>query len=69
MPTQLVTCNADDTMDRAIELMTANGIRHLLVVDGGRLVHVLSVRDVITYLAKSANTGEKAAKWSTVSWL
>lgn len=52
-----VTVRASDDLDRAQELMTDKGIRHLPVLDGGELVGVLSDRDIKAALAiKGATT-------------
>jgi CBS domain-containing protein len=37
----------DWSLDRAAEAMVEGGFRHLLVVDGGELVGVLSMRDIV----------------------
>ncbi len=52
-----ISVHADDTVDRAQELMTANGIRHLPVTRDGKLAGVLSDRDIKTALGfKGAST-------------
>lgn len=40
------TIGRDQTLDRASEVMRANGIRHLPVLEGGELLGILSNRDV-----------------------
>lgn len=47
MSTGLITVNADDDVERAAELMWANNIRHLVVVEGGKAIGVISIRDLI----------------------
>ncbi len=44
------TVDADDVLDRAQELMSRFGIRHLPVTSGGKLSGVLSDRDIKTAL-------------------
>jgi acetoin utilization protein AcuB len=44
------TVDGDDNVDRAQELMTSKGIRHLPVTSDGKLVGVLSDRDIKTAL-------------------
>ncbi len=44
------TDDADDVLDRAQELMSRFGIRHLPVTSGGKLSGVLSDRDIKTAL-------------------
>ncbi len=47
MSTGLITINADDDVERAAELMWMNNIRHLVVVEGGKAIGVISIRDLI----------------------
>ncbi len=46
MHTRIVTCEPDDSIIDAFTLMNSNRIRHLPVVDDGRLVGMVSMRDV-----------------------
>jgi CBS domain-containing protein len=47
-----VTVNTDDLLTRAVELMVANNVTHLLVIDeAGRAVGVVSALDVAGVLA------------------
>ncbi len=45
----LRTVDADQTLERAARMMLEGGIRHLPVVDQGRLVGVLSERDLLAF--------------------
>ena len=47
MSSALVTCGPDDTIDVLAELMTHNRVRHIPVLDGGRLVGIVSLGDVV----------------------
>jgi CBS domain-containing protein len=47
MATWIVTCDAEDSMRRAQELMTTNHIRHLPIVKDGRVQGMLSMRDTL----------------------
>ena len=47
MSTDVVTCSAGDGVDRLMALMTERRIRHLPVVDAGRLAGVISIGDVV----------------------
>ncbi|MFQ5959134.1 MAG: CBS domain-containing protein [Alphaproteobacteria bacterium] len=47
MTSRVVTCTPDDSIEDVMKLMSANSIRHLPVVDGGRLAGVLSIVDVV----------------------
>ncbi len=46
MQTRVVTCDLDASIIDAITLMNSNRIRHLPIVDDGRLVGMVSMRDV-----------------------
>ena len=41
------TIEPDDSLDQAAVLMIHGGFRHLPVVDGGRAVGILSIRDLV----------------------
>jgi len=43
------TCDADDTIEDAMHRMTAQRQRHFLVLDGGKLVGVLSLGDLVKH--------------------
>jgi CBS domain-containing protein len=45
----VVTCNQDTTMLDAEKLMHKHRIRHLPVIDGAKLVGMLSIRDVMVW--------------------
>ncbi len=47
MTRRVVTCTAGDSITRIARLMTENRIRHLPVMDGRRVVGVVSVGDVV----------------------
>lgn len=46
---KVVVVDVNDTIEHAARLMLERGIRHLPVLDGGRLVGVLSERDVLSF--------------------
>ena len=47
MTRRVITCAPEDSVTRISSLMTENRIRHLPVVEGGSLVGVVSVGDVV----------------------
>jgi IMP dehydrogenase len=47
MTTDLVAAELKDNLDYAMSIMIQKGVRHLPVLDGGKLVSVLSIRDVV----------------------
>lgn len=42
-----ITCGPDATLDEILQKMTAKRIRHLPVVDDGKLIGVISIGDVV----------------------
>ena len=47
MTARVVSCGPDDTMQAAQELMRRNHFRHLPVVEAGRVLGLLSIRDTL----------------------
>jgi CBS domain-containing protein len=47
MTTRVITCGPRDSMQSAQETMRENRFRHLPVMDGGKLVGILSLRDTL----------------------
>lgn len=47
MTKTVTTCSSDASIDEIMEMMTKNRIRHLPVVDDGKLVGFISVGDVV----------------------
>jgi CBS domain-containing protein len=43
----VVTCSETDTVDELMEVMTSRRIRHLPVVDAGKLMGIVSIGDVV----------------------
>lgn len=48
MTADVHTCSSGDSVDAIAETMTTRRIRHLPVVDGGRLVGIVSIGDVVS---------------------
>ena len=48
----------DWSLERAAEAMVRGGFRHLVVVDGGELVGVLSMRDIVRCWVQDGATAE-----------
>jgi CBS domain-containing protein len=49
-------CDADDTIEYAMRLMTSERVRHLVVRDHGRMIGVLSVGDMVKYRLEQFET-------------
>jgi CBS domain-containing protein len=49
MTREVTTATSRTTVDEAMEIMDAGYFRHLPVVDDGRLVGIISIRDLVKY--------------------
>ena len=49
MSAPIISIDKNATPEQANELMKDRGIRHLLVTDGGRMIGIVSVRDLLRY--------------------
>jgi len=49
MTTNVITCREQDTIDKIMALMTERRIRHLPVVEDGKLAGIVSIGDVVKY--------------------
>lgn len=47
MTTRVVTCEGSETVHQIMEYMTAGRFRHLPVVQGGKLIGIISIGDVV----------------------
>ena len=47
MTHKVMTCNLHDRVDDIMQRMTEGKLRHLPVVEDGRLINVVSIRDVV----------------------
>jgi CBS domain-containing protein len=47
MSSPVLTVSLDDTVDKCMQLMTERRVRHLPVVDGGRVIGVVSIGDLV----------------------
>jgi CBS domain-containing protein len=47
MTTDVVTCSPEDRLGELMAVMTRRRIRHLPVLDGGRLVGIVSIGDLV----------------------
>ena len=55
MSRTLIVCTPEDTMVTARRLMKANRIRHLLVIEDGHLVGLLSISDVLEVILQDTD--------------
>lgn len=47
MTSELVTCSPDDSVDELSAVMTTHRVRHVPVLDDGRLAGIVSIGDVV----------------------
>jgi CBS domain-containing protein len=47
MTTEVATCTKSDTVDSLSVLMTTNRVRHVPVMDGKKLIGIVSIGDVV----------------------
>jgi signal-transduction protein with cAMP-binding, CBS, and nucleotidyltransferase domain len=58
MPDSVITAAPDWSLERAAAEMARRGIRHLVIVEGGQLAGVLSMRDVMrVWTSEGATSG------------
>jgi len=50
MTEELITVSPDDSVDDCMRMMTNRFIRHLPVVEGNRLVGIISIGDLVKYI-------------------
>lgn len=55
---ELTFASPDWSLERAAEAMVRGGFRHLVVVDGGRMSGVLSMRDIVRCWVSDGATSE-----------
>src|SRR5918995_313208 len=49
MTRELVTCRPEDSLTRVLGLMTRHRVRHLPVLEGGRLAGLISIGDAVKH--------------------
>jgi CBS domain-containing protein len=58
LSSELVFAAPDWSLERAAEAMVRGGFRHLVVVDGGNMVGILSMRDIVRVWVSDGATSE-----------
>lgn len=66
MTTSLTTVSSGDELDDCMSAMTSKRIRHLPVVDDGKVVGVISIGDIVKYLVEEKNLQIKTL-WNYIS--
>lgn len=68
MTRAVITCSAENSLIEAARLMTKHQIRHLPVEQDGRLIGLISIRDVIAFrLDELESTTNLLGSWLVVS--
>jgi CBS domain-containing protein len=67
LSSNLTFASPDWSLERAAEAMVKGGFRHLVVVDGGELVGVLSMRDIVRCWVTEGATSEMPGPAAEVS--
>jgi CBS domain-containing protein len=63
----LTFASPDWSLERAAEAMVRGGFRHLIVVDGGEMIGVLSMRDIVRCWVSDGATSELPSDLSATS--
>jgi CBS domain-containing protein len=64
---ELTFASPDWSLERAAEAMVRGGFRHLVVVDGGEMVGVLSMRDIVRCWVSDGATSELPRDYQAAS--
>jgi CBS domain-containing protein len=59
MTTMVATCTPTDSVDSLTALMTTNRVRHVPVLDNGRLIGIVSIGDVVKHRMDELETEHK----------
>lgn len=62
MTRDVITCAPDDTLPKIMSVMTAQRIRHLPVIDDGRLVGLISIGDVMKFRLEETLLDDEAMR-------
>ena len=54
MQTPAATCTSEDSLGSALRTMTEDRVRHLIVVDGDRMVGIVSIGDLVKFRMQDA---------------
>jgi CBS domain-containing protein len=68
MSTDIITCGPDNNLEDVLQTMARRGIRHMPVVEDGKLVGLLARRDALEFLYRQAALDvESLSDWLFVS--
>jgi CBS domain-containing protein len=67
LSSDLTFASPDWSLERAAEAMVRGGFRHLVVVDGGELTGILSMRDIVRCWVSDGATSELPRDYQTAT--
>jgi CBS domain-containing protein len=67
LSSDLTFASPDWSLERAAEAMVRGGFRHLVVVDGGELTGILSMRDIVRCWVSDGATSELPRDYQTTT--
>jgi CBS domain-containing protein len=67
LSSDLTFASPDWSLERAAEAMVRGGFRHLVVVDGGELIGILSMRDIVRCWVSDGATSELPRDYQAAS--
>ena len=62
MTSKVITTDPNDPVDHVMEMMTSGRFRHMPVMDGGRLVGVVSIGDVVKHRLELIESEHRALR-------
>ena len=62
MTAKVTTVTLEDTIDHAMQIMTAGRFRHLPVVEDGRLIGIVSIGDVVKHHVTALDSERRALR-------
>ena len=55
MPKDVVTVSSEVSVEHCMKMMTENRVRHLPVVDGGKVTGIISIGDLVNWIISTQN--------------
>jgi len=66
---EVATCELEDHPEAVLKRMSEMGIRHMPVIQYGKLRGLISNRDLFQFLLEESDAGDKALQYSDISYL
>jgi CBS domain-containing protein len=67
MTRNVITCNGTAHPQEILTVMYKKKIRHMPVVDNGKLKGVISTRDILKYLSETTSPDQQAMMWAKLT--